>query len=235
MAGLRPKENESAPDPTFPATGVFGKVNLGRPATAADLDALPATFRGEIIRGSLYAFPRPRAPHQRAGTRIAGDIDGPFDRGRGGPGGWWILEEPGVQVLDAQEFSPDVAGWRRERLPRLPRRGAITVVPDWVCEILSPRTRGYDLVVKRRFYAEIGVSYLWYVEPLARAVSAAKLVSGHWVELGAWGKDDCVRIEPFEAVEIQLAAWWDGVEEDEGDDDDDSDSPSPPSTAGQVK
>lgn len=182
----------------------------------------------------MHAFPRPRAPHQRAGTRIAGDIDGPFDRGRGGPGGWWILEEPGVQLPQAEEFSPDVGGWRRERLPRLPRKGPITVAPDWVCEVLSPRTRGYDLVIKRRFYAEIGVSHLWYVEPLAKAITASKLVSGRWVELGAWGKDEKARIEPFEAVELDLTAWWDGVEED-GEEEEESDSPLPPSSAGEVK
>jgi Uma2 family endonuclease len=213
-----------------PERTAFGAVVLDRPATVRDLGRLPDTWRGEILHGTMYAFPRPRAPHQRAGTRIAGDIAGPFDRGRGGPGGWWILEEPGVQLLEEEELSPDVAGWRRERMPRLPRKGPIRLAPDWVCEVLSPRTRGYDLVTKRRFYAEIGVSYLWYVEPLAKALTASKLMDGRWVEIGGWGKDERARIEPFDAVEIDLAAWWDGVE-DASDDENDSDSPAPPSSA----
>lgn len=211
----------------------IGAVVLDRPATRRDLDRLPRTWRGEIIHGTLYAFPRPRAPHQRASTRIAGDIDGPFDRGRGGPGGWWILEEPGIELPAAKEFSPDVAGWRRERLPTLPRKGGITVVPDWICEVLSPRTQAYDLVIKRRFYAEIGVPYLWYVEPLARTITAHKLISGQWTDVGAWYKDEKARIEPFEAIELDLDAWWEGVEfgwEDE----EEPESPSPPSSESQV-
>jgi Uma2 family endonuclease len=210
----------------------LGAVVLDRPAELRDLDRLPRTWRGEIIRGTMYAFPRPRASHQRASTRLAGDIDGPFDRGRGGPGGWWILEEPGIELPSAKEFSPDVAGWRRERLPRLPRNKTIAIAPDWICEVLSPRTRAYDLVIKRRFYAQIGVSYLWYVDPLAKAVTASKLVSGQWLEVGAWWKDEKARIEPFEAVELELAGWWEGVEEG-WEDEEEPESPSPPSSESQ--
>jgi Uma2 family endonuclease len=121
-----------------------------------------------------------------------------------------------------------IAGWRRERLPRLPRKGAIDAAPDWVCEVLSPRTRAYDLVIKRRFYTEIGVRYLWYVEPLAKAVTASKLVSGQWVEVGAWCSDEKARIEPFEVMELDLASWWEGIEEGWADDDE-QESPAPPS------
>ena len=202
---------------------------LDRPAVLRDLDRLPRTWRGEIIHGTLYAFPRPRGPHQRAETRIAGDIDGPFDRGRGGPGGWIILEEPGIELPDAPEFSPDIAGWRRERLPKLPRNKAIALAPDWVCEVLSPRTRSYDQLVKRRFYAGIGVQHLWYVDPLDRTVIASRLESGRWVELGIWGNEDRACIEPFDAVELDLAAWWEDVEV--GSEEDEEASPSPPSSA----
>lgn len=210
-----------------PKRTAFGEVVLDRPATMEDLDRLPRTWRGEIIHDTLYAFPRPRAPHQRAGGGILMDLRDPFDRGRGGPGGWWILIEPGIEVPAAKEFSPDVAGWRKERMPALPRTGPIRVAPDWVCEVLSPSTRGYDLVVKRRFYAEIGVQYLWYVEPLARAITASKLMGGQWMEIGAWGKGEKARIEPFEAVELDLSGWWEGI----GEEDDDGESPSPPSAA----
>jgi Uma2 family endonuclease len=205
-------------------------VLLDRPAVRADLDKLPRTWRGEILRGVMYAFPRPRAPHQRAGGAIHGDLRDPFDRGRGGPGGWLLLVEPGIELPGAAEFSPDVAGWRRERLPRLPRKGAIKIAPDWICEVLSPRTRSYDHVTKRRFYAEIGVSWLWYVDPLDRTLTASKLEGGRWLELGTWGDDDKVRAEPFEAMEVDLAAWWEDVEEESHDDEETS--PVPPSTAG---
>lgn len=184
---------------------------LKRPAVLADLDALPPTWRGEIIDGELFASPRPRAAHADVETVIAGDLNPPFQRGRGGPGGWWVLVEPGIQLPRAAEFSPDLAGWRRARMPTLPRSGPITVVPDWACEILSPRTRGYDLLVKRRFYAEIGVSHIWYVDIEARAVTVSRLVDGKWVELGVYGGDEKIRAEPFDAIELDLAAWWEGL------------------------
>jgi len=185
---------------------------LVRSATYADLEALPPTWRGEIIEGTLYAFPRPRAPHAYVETSIAGDIGMPFQRGRGGPGGWWILVEPGIELPNAPEISPDLAGWRKARLPHLPRSGAITVVPDWACEVLSPRTRSYDLIVKRRFYAEIGVSHLWYVDPEARALTVSRLEGGKWLELGTYGVDEKIRAEPFEAIELSLAEWFEGIE-----------------------
>jgi Uma2 family endonuclease len=188
-------------------------VKLDRPATREDLERLPPTWRGEIIDGELYAFPRPRAAHVNAEASIAEDLRGPFQRGRGGPGGWIILPEPGIELPRATEFSPDVAGWRRERLPALPRRGPITVVPDFCCEVLSPRTRGYDQVTKRRFYAEIGVAYLWYVDTEAQSLTVSKLQDGRWLELGTYGGNEKVRAEPFEAIEIDLSAWWEDVEE----------------------
>lgn len=192
-----------------------------RAATRADLDALPPTWRGEIIEGTLYAFPRPRYAHAHIETCVAGDIQLPFGRGRGGPGGWVILVEPGIELPNAPEFSPDLGGWHKERLPRPPPRGkAITVVPDWVCEILSPRTRSYDLVVKRRFYADIGVGHLWYIDPQARALTVSKLEGGRWLELGTHGADEKVRAEPFEAVEVSLAEWFEGIVVDEDEDED---------------
>jgi Uma2 family endonuclease len=188
---------------------------LDRPATMADLEALPSHLRGEIIDGTLYVFPRPRAPHADIESSVLDDLKSPFQKRRGGPGGWWILGEPGIELPRSPEFSPDVAGWRRERLPRLPNQAAITVVPDWICEILSPSTRGHDLVIKRRFYAEIGVGHLWYVDPEARALSVSRLSDGKWLELGVYGPTGKVRAEPFDAIEIELGDWWESLDEDE--------------------
>ncbi|WP_437667553.1 Uma2 family endonuclease [Sorangium sp. So ce1182] len=143
---------------------------------------------------------------------MASDLHGPFQKRRNGPGGWWILAEPGVELPRAPEISPDVAGWRRERLPRLRVKEPIRVVPDWVCEVLSPRTRAYDLIVKRRFYAEMGVSHLWYVDPEARSLAVSRRVDGRWLELGVHGPTERVRAEPFEEVEIELSIWWEDLD-----------------------
>ena len=190
-------------------------MRIVREATSADLEALPSTWRAEIIDGTSYAFPRPRAPHAHVKGGVQTDIADPFDRGRGGPGGWKVLPEPGIELPRAKEFSPDVAGWRRERLPGLPAKGAITVVPDWICEVLSKSTRSYDLVTKRNFYAQIGVRHLWYIEPVARTLTVSRLEGGRWLEIGTYGEHTKVSAEPFEAVEIDIDSWFEGIEDDE--------------------
>lgn len=177
--------------------------------TIDDLEALPPGIKGEIIEGVLYTMTRPRGAHQRAGGNIYSDIEGPFDRRRGGgPGGWWILIEPGIELANTPEVAPDVAGWRRERMPTLSDDEPIRVVPDWVCEILSPSTRRHDLLVKKPYYAKVGVPYHWVVDLAARTVLAYRLESGLWVELGVWGDETDARIEPFAAVPLDVASWW---------------------------
>jgi Uma2 family endonuclease len=132
-----------------------------------------------------------------------------LQRGRGGPGGWWILDEPGIALaeLDVEEVVPDIAGWRRERLPQLPE-GQFTVAPDWVCEFLSPPTRRHDQRVKRPLYATAGVLWTWLVDVDARTVVASRNEGGRWVEIGVWADDEAMRAEPFESHEISLSDLW---------------------------
>ena len=177
--------------------------------TLADLDALPPGIVGEIIEGVLYTMTKPRARHQRTGTGIGGDLRGPFDLGRGGPGGWWIIAEPGIELPnDTKEISPDVAGWRRARMPELPIDEPIGVVPDWVCEILSKNTRRHDLLVKMPYYASVGVAYAWIVDLEARVLTAQRLESGRWLTIGTYSDETEARIEPFDAIPLSVADWW---------------------------
>lgn len=176
--------------------------------TLADLEALPPGVKGEIIEGVLYTMTRPRGPHQRAERVIGSSVGDPFDQGRGGPGGWWILPEPGIELANTPEIAPDVAGWRRERLPVLPADAPIQVVPDWVCEILSPGTRRHDLLVKKPYYAKIGVPFHWLVDLEAKTLTAYRLEGGRWVELGVFGDERDARIEPFEAIALEVAGFW---------------------------
>lgn len=176
--------------------------------TLADIDALPHGVKGEIIEGVLYTMTRPRALHQRTIRDVGGDLRDPFERGKGGPGGWWILPEPGIELPNTPEISPDVAGWRRERMPELAVDEPIRVVPDWVCEIASPTTRRHNLLVKRPYYAKIGVQYHWHVEREARTVTAYRLEAGRWLELGVYGDEREARIEPFAEIALDIASWW---------------------------
>ena len=176
--------------------------------TIADLEALPPGVKGEIIDGVMYTMTRPRGPHQHTGLEIAADLRDPFSRGKGGPGGWWILPEPGIELPNTPEIAPDIAGWRRGRLPELPADAAIRVVPDWVCEILSPTTRRHNLLIKKPYYARIGVPHHWIVDSEAKTITAFRLENGRWLELGSWGDERDARIEPFDAIALDVAGWW---------------------------
>jgi len=178
------------------------------PLTRDALDSIPDNLVGEIIDGVLYTSPRPRPRHASIEALLAGELAMMFQRGRGGPGGWWILIEPGIEFDGSPEVVPDLAGWRRERLPELPEQGPIGVVPDWVCEILSASTRRHDLLIKRPLYARHGVNDLWLVDLEARILIASRLQDGHWLELGVFGQLDDVSAEPFAAASFPISDWW---------------------------
>lgn len=176
-------------------------------ATYEDLLAVPDHKVAEILDGELFVSPRPAAPHARAASVIGADIGSPFDRGRGGPGGWWVLNEPELHLGD-DVLVPDLAGWRRERMPAIPNTPFFTLAPDWVCEVVSPST---EQIVRRRkqpIYAREGVSHLWFVNPLARTLEVFRLSPGGWLLGATHAGAERVRAEPFEAVELELAALW---------------------------
>jgi Uma2 family endonuclease len=191
-------------------------VRLSHPPTLADIDALPPHMKGEIIDGVLYAMTRPRGFHQSVLGQVYVDVSGVYHRGRGGPGGWWILPEPGIELPNSPEVAPDIAGWKRERLAAPPKSETIRVVPDWVCEVLSDSTRRYDLRTKKPFYAKVGVAHLWVVDAAAQLVTAYRLLDGGWFELGVWSDEEEARIPPFDGAAIRVAAWWEGAADAEG-------------------
>jgi Uma2 family endonuclease len=180
-----------------------------KPPTLADLDALPPGIVGEIIEGVLYTMTKPRMRHQRTTRMIGGRVGEPFDNGLGGPGGWWIVTEPGIELPNnTKEISPDVAGWRRERMPEMPVDEPIRVVPDWVCEILSKTTRRHDLLRKLPYYAKVGVPYAWIVDLEARVLTAHRLESTDWRIIGTYSDETEARIAPFDVVPLNVADWW---------------------------
>ena len=170
---------------------------------------LPEGLTGEILNGQLHTQPRPAGPHALVASSLGGELINPFQKGRGGPGGWWILDEPEIHFLrDVEVAVPDLGGWRRERMPSVPRGHRFEVVPDWVCEILSPSTASKDREVKLPLYARYGVEYAWLVDPLARTLEVYRLQDGTPVEICRHGADEQVAVVPFEAVVIELAGLW---------------------------
>lgn len=176
-------------------------------ATYADVLAAPEHLVAEIVAGELHTSPRPAFPHANAASSLGIELGNPFHRGRGGPGGWWILDEPECH-LGGHVLVPDIAGWRRERLPVLPQAAWTDIPPDWVCEVLSPATQRLDRMKKMPAYAEFGVQYLWLVDPIARTLEAFQCDGGRWVLLGNFVEDGMIRVPPFDAAEIDLGALW---------------------------
>jgi Uma2 family endonuclease len=180
---------------------------LKKDATYADLDAVPENFVAEILEGELYAFPRPAMPHAHAASVLGGELMGPFHRGRNGPGGWLIIDEPELR-FGADVLVPDIAGWRRERLPKGPADAYPTLAPDWLCEVLSPSTETVDRTKKLEIYARESVGNVWLVDPLLERFEVLRLESQRWSLVAVHEGEAVVRAEPFAAIALELAALW---------------------------
>ncbi len=173
-------------------------------ADYSDVLSAPADHIAQVIDGDLVLQPRPRSRHARASSRLGGGLDGPFDQGDGGPGGWIILDEPELHLgPEPQILVPDLAGWRRERMAKVPDVAFFTLAPDWVCEVLSPSTAVLDRGRKSELYAREGVKHLWLFDVQDRFIEAFELENGRWMKLGVFIGDE-ERIAPFDAVPLSI-------------------------------
>lgn len=178
-----------------------------RPGTYADLEQVPDTKVAELIEGELYVSPRPAPLHALTSSALGGELHNPFGRGRGGPGGWWIFDEPELH-FGRNVLVPDLAGWRRDRLPAMPKEAYFTLAPDWVCEVLSPSTASLDRVKKLRVYATERVKHAWIIDSLARTLEVFRLEGVAYLLVGQYVGDELVRAEPFDAIELDLLVLW---------------------------
>ncbi|MGZ8218546.1 Uma2 family endonuclease [Methylomagnum sp.] len=178
-------------------------------ATYEDLRQVPDHLIAEIIHGQLITMPRPSPKHARAASIMGGKLVPPYDEGSGGPGGWWILFEPELHLGPGPEIMvPDLAGWRRERLPTLPETAYFEQAPDWVLEVLSPSTARKDRAVKLPVYGEFGVGHVWLVDPDVRTLEVFSLREGFWRLEHVYQEADEVSAPPFEAMRFSLAGLW---------------------------
>lgn len=179
-----------------------------RRATYQDIIDAPADKRAEIVDGELVLSPRPSVQHTAATSLLGAEITFPFGHGRGGPGGWIIiLHEPELH-LGADVVIPDLAGWRRERMPQLPRGLGIELPPDWLCEAISPSTERHDRGGKLRIYARVGVKHVWFLNPNSRVLEVLRLEGPRYTIVEVFEGDARVRAEPFDAIELDLAVLW---------------------------
>jgi Uma2 family endonuclease len=175
-------------------------------ATYEDVLNAPEHKVAEILDGELFLSPRPAPRHAVAASRL-GRVLGPFDDDPGGPGGWWILDEPELHFGE-HVVVPDLAGWRRERMPAIPDEAFFSLAPDWVCEVLSPSTARIDRTRKLRIYAEAGVAYAWLVNATERTLEVLRLRDGAWTIVAVFGDADRVSAEPFREVPLELGRIW---------------------------
>ena len=179
-----------------------------KPTRYEDLFDLPENLVGEILNGEFHTHPRPAPKHALAYSALGYNVGGPYGGGIGGPGGWWILDEPELH-LGGDILVPDLAGWRRERMPELPETAWFELAPDWACEILSPSTARVDRVVKMPIYAREGVKHLWLVDPELKTLEIYALTDdGHWLLLDSLKDEAPVSQPPFDAIEFSLGVLW---------------------------
>ncbi len=176
-------------------------------ASYADLEKVPPHLVAEILFGTLVTHPRPASRHAIASNSLGHELTGPFQKGRGGPGGWIFMVEPELH-LGPHVVVPDLAAWRRERMQVMPAEAYIEIAPDWVCEVISPSTEAKDRGPKRRIYATYGVGHLWHLDPVAKLLEVFELREKHWVLHETYVDAVEVNAPPFDAVPFQLSALW---------------------------
>lgn len=190
-------------------------VSLTQPAprrpTYRDIEALPDHVVGEILAGELVVSPRPAPRHTQAASTLGGLLVVQYHLGIGGPGGWWIEDEPELSLgvdPDYDPVIPDLAGWRFETMPELPETAQFEIVPDWVCEVVSPSSVRADRFLKLPFYARAGVGHAWLVDPAAELLEVYRLDGPTWRLASISAGATRVRAEPFDAVELDLGLLW---------------------------
>jgi Uma2 family endonuclease len=181
------------------------------PANAADLAALDERVRAEVIRGVVVEKAAPSFEHGDAQSSLAAALKDPFQRQRGGPGGWWIATDVEIELEVHEVYRPDLVGWRRERMSERPRGRPIRVRPDWVCEVLSPSNAEYDLGAKLFTYHRSAIPQYWIADPEHATLTVYRATEHGYVVVSSAGRGDRVRAEPFEAIEIAIEELFGGA------------------------
>ena len=182
-------------------------IKLGRPATWNDLDRVPEGYVGEIVAGDIVVTRCADSPEMDAASKLLTLIGTRFNLGIDGPGGWWIFHKPRIRFESDTMRVPDLGAWRKERYAA-PRRGPLTVVPDWICEILSPSTARMDRADKMPLYAAHGVRHCWILDPVLQILEVFRNNDRMWSLVATHVADAKARIEPFDAVELDLTLVW---------------------------
>lgn len=171
----------------------------------AMLSSLPAT-QLEFLPPRRGGLPRSAALHAYAASQLGAELIATYGAGRGSSGGSWLLLSGLELHLGQSVLSPDLLGWRRERLPRMSRGSSgIAIAPDWVCEVLSHPEERADLLP---LYAREGIRHVWLVDPEVRTLEVLQLDGRRYSLAALHSGASIVRAEPFGALELPLRLLW---------------------------
>jgi Uma2 family endonuclease len=180
---------------------------IEKPATYEDLLKVPDYLVAEIIDGELFTSPRPAVPHAYAAGALLATLVARLQRGQGCPADWWFLMEPEFH-FGADILVPDIAGWRKTTMPRIPNVPWFDTAPDWVCEVVSVKTARLDRIRKLPRYARNGVPHAWIVDPVAQTVEVYRREGEHMLQFSTHEGSDAIRAEPFAPCELDLNDLW---------------------------
>lgn len=179
--------------------------------TFADVLALGEDARVELIDGEIVPKAAPTFVHGRAQAATSGWLFDRFGGDNSTPPTWYFATEVDTELTPDRVVRPDVAGWRASRVAEAQLVGRpVLVIPDWICEVLSPSNRSHDLVTKVQFYHAARVPHYWVLDPDEHVLTVHRWTErGYLLALGA-GRREKVSPEPFGVevtVERLLGSW----------------------------
>ena len=173
------------------------------------VEAEPEGTNAEIVRGVYLFSPRPRFRHSRTVGELYAVLRGTVGGAGGGSEPDWVFAiEPELRSeVTFSRLIPDLAGWRRSTggWPG-PDESLISLVPDWVAEVLSPASADLDRGRKRETYGLMGVAHYWLVDPDRRTVEVFTNVRGTLLPETSLGPDDPLGAPPFGDLGVSVAS-----------------------------
>lgn len=167
---------------------------------------LPQGVTGEILTPNVVkTMSRPGKRHRRSALQCS-DALRSLNQNLGGTG-WWIEVEAEVRLPNNRLVVPDLVGYRVERVPELPDENPLTILPDWVCEVLSPSTEKDDLFIKRPLYAQCGISWIWIVDPAKHILEVYETLNGRPALTAVAQENERIVLPPFE-TEFDVGPFW---------------------------
>jgi Uma2 family endonuclease len=173
--------------------------------TVEALDAYGEDDHVEVIDGELVHEAMTSFEHGDAQGSLIGELKHHFGGGGppGGDGGWWIGSEVDVEYSKTQGLRHDLSAWRKARVPGRPVGKRVTIVPDWVCEILSTN-RNRDLVDKRRILHSFAVPHYWIMDLEEPLLTVLRYHLDGYLIVASARPGERARLEPFGAVELEV-------------------------------